>query len=75
MTESAVACQSGNARAFLGLPSHQRIRAIRSERWVPSHPRVQKAIQVLEQILDHPRATRMPSIVYFLATPEWARRC
>ena len=55
MTRERVACQSGNARDP-GLPSHQRIRAIRSERWV-SHPRAQKAIQVLELILDHPRTS------------------
>jgi len=46
---------------LLGLSAQQRIRAIRSERWV-SYPRVQKTIQILEQILDHPRKTRMPSI-------------
>ena len=33
---------------LLALSAHQRIRAIRSERWV-SYPRVQKAIQVFEQ--------------------------
>ncbi len=49
---------------LLDLPAHQRIRAIRSERWV-SYPRVQKAIQLLEQILDHPRMTRIPSIAIF----------
>ncbi len=46
---------------LLALSAQQRIRAIRSERWV-SYPRVQRATQILEQILDHPRATRMPSI-------------
>ena len=49
---------------LLDLPAQQRIRAIRSERWV-SYPRVQKAIQILDQILDHPRTTRMPSIAIF----------
>ncbi len=49
---------------LLALPAQQRIRAIRSERWV-SYPRVQKAIQILERILDHPRTTRMPSIAIF----------
>src|ERR1700733_13304912 len=52
MTESASHVSPATLE-LLGLPSHQRIRAIRSERWV-SHPRVQKAIQLLEQILDHP---------------------
>ena len=63
MTESASHVSPATLE-LLGLPSHQRIRAIRSERWV-SHPRVQKAIQILEQILDHPRTTRMPSIAIF----------
>jgi type II secretory pathway predicted ATPase ExeA len=63
MTESASHVSPATLE-LLGLPSHQRIRAIRSERWV-SHPRVPKAIQVLEQILDHPRTTRMPSIAIF----------
>ena len=49
---------------LLGLSAQQRIRAIRSERWV-SYPRVQKTLQILEQILDHPRTTRMPSIAIF----------
>lgn len=49
---------------LLGLPAQQRIRAIRSERWV-GYPRVQKTIQILDQILDHPRTTRMPSIAIF----------
>jgi hypothetical protein len=49
---------------LLNLPAQQRIRAVRSERWV-SYPMVQKAIQILDQILDHPRTTRMPSIAIF----------
>jgi hypothetical protein len=49
---------------LLGLSAQQRIRAIRSERWV-SYPRVQKTLRILEQILDHPRTTRMPSIAIF----------
>ena len=49
---------------LLGLSAQQRIRAIRSERWV-SYPRVPKTLQILDQILDHPRTTRMPSIAIF----------
>jgi hypothetical protein len=49
---------------LLGLSAQQRIRAIRSERGV-SYPRVQKTLQILEQILDQPRTTRMPSIAIF----------
>jgi Bacterial TniB protein len=49
---------------LLILPAYDRVRAIRSERWV-SYPRVQKVTRVLEQVLDHPRTTRMPSIAIF----------
>jgi type II secretory pathway predicted ATPase ExeA len=49
---------------LLILPAHDRVRAIRSERWV-SYPRVQKVTRILEQVLDHPRTTRMPSIAIF----------
>ena len=49
---------------FPGLPALQRIRAMRSERWA-SFPRVQKAIQILEQMLDPSRTRRMPSIAVF----------
>ena len=30
-----------------------------------SYPGVRKTLQILEQILDHPRTTRMPSIAIF----------
>ena len=33
--------------------------------WVSFHPRVQETLQILEQILDQPRTTRMPSIAMF----------
>jgi type II secretory pathway predicted ATPase ExeA len=49
---------------LLILPAYDRVRAIRSERWV-SYPRVQKVTRILEQVLDHPRTTRMPSIAIF----------
>ena len=49
---------------LLILPAYDRVRAIRSERWV-SYPRVQMVTRVLEQVLDHPRTTRMPSIAIF----------
>jgi len=49
---------------LLGLSAQLRIRAIRSERWV-GYPRAQKAIHILEQILEHPRTTRMPSLAIF----------
>ena len=49
---------------LLGLSVQQRVRAIRSERWV-GYPRAQKAIHTLEQILEHPRTTRMPSVAIF----------
>src|SRR6202050_1541362 len=65
MAMSASASHANAATAeLLGLSAQQRIRAIRSERWV-SYPRVQKTLQILEQILDHPRTTRMPSIAIY----------
>jgi predicted ATPase len=65
MAMSASASHANAATTeLLGLSAQQRIRAIRSERWV-SYPRVQKTLQILEQILDHPRTTRMPSIAIF----------
>ena len=65
MGMSASASHANNATTeLLGLSAQQRIRAIRSERWV-GYPRVQKTLQILEQILDHPRTTRMPSIAIF----------
>jgi len=65
MAMSASASHANAATTeLLDLSALQRIRAIRSERWV-SYPRVQKTLQILEQILDHPRTTRMPSIAIF----------
>jgi type II secretory pathway predicted ATPase ExeA len=49
---------------LLILPAYDLVRAIRSERWV-SYPRVQKVTRILEQVLDHPQTTRMPSIAIF----------
>jgi Bacterial TniB protein len=65
MAMSASASHANAATTeLLGLSAQQRIRAIRSERWV-SYPRAQKTLQILEQILDHPRTTRTPSIAIF----------
>ena len=65
---AAISASASHANAttteLLGLSAQQRIRAIRSERWV-SYPRVQKTLQILDQILDYPRTTRMPSIAIF----------
>lgn len=49
---------------LLSLPKVQRIREIKSERWV-NYPRARQATHILERVLDHPRTTRMPSIAIF----------
>ena len=49
------------ATALLAEPTAERIRAMRSRRWV-LYPRAKQALDRLDTLLQHPRGTRMPSI-------------
>jgi len=52
------------AAALLTETDEQRIRAIRSRRWV-LYPRAKQALDRLSALLDHPRGTRMPSVAIY----------
>lgn len=55
---------TASATGLLSESNPNRIRAIRSERWV-HYPRAGQVLQVLNDLLDHPRSTRMPSIAVY----------
>ncbi|MGO9431566.1 TniB family NTP-binding protein [Rhodoblastus sp.] len=52
------------AATLLGEPALQRIEAIRSERWI-AYPRAKQALAILQQLVAHPRTTRMPSLAIY----------
>jgi len=58
--------------ALLGEADNQRIRAIRSRRWL-IYPRAKQVLDRLNLLVDHPRGTRMPRSP-FTGTAAWARR-
>jgi len=51
------------AAALLGEADNQRIRAIRSRRWL-IYPRAKQVLDRLNLLVDHPRGTRMPLAIY-----------
>lgn len=53
-----------SAAALLTETEAQRIRAIRSRRWLV-YPRAKQVLERLNQLLDHPRGTRMPSLAIY----------
>ncbi len=55
---------TSNAAALLAETDAQRIRAIRSRRWLV-YPRAKQVLERLNQLLDHPRGTRMPSLAIY----------
>ncbi len=55
---------TASAAALLAETDEQRIRAIRSRRWV-LYPRAKQALDRLNRLLDHPRGTRMPSVAIY----------
>ena len=55
---------TAGAAALLAEPKAGRIRAMRSRRWV-LYPRAKQALERLDGLLEHPRGTRMPSIVIY----------
>lgn len=55
---------TSNAAALLAETDAQRIRAIRSRRWL-IYPRAKQVLERLNQLLDHPRGTRMPSLAIY----------
>lgn len=52
------------AAALLGEADNQRIRAIRSRRWLV-YPRAKQVLDRLNLLVDHPRGTRMPSLAIY----------
>jgi len=50
--------------ALLGEADNQRIRAIRSRRWL-IYPRAKQVLDRLNLLVDHPRGTRMPSLAIY----------
>ncbi len=59
-----IAHLTASAAALLPEPNAERIRAIRSRRWV-LYPRAKQALERLEALLEHPRGTRMPSVAIY----------
>lgn len=55
---------TANAASLLSEPNAGRIRAIKSRRWV-LYPRAKQTLDRLEELLEHPRGTRMPSIAIY----------
>ncbi|TCR78687.1 TniB family NTP-binding protein [Rhizobium sp. BK376] len=55
---------TANAAALLGEAGKQRVRAIRSRRWLV-YPRAKQVLDRLNFLVDHPRGTRMPSIAIY----------
>nr|WP_307959316.1 TniB family NTP-binding protein [Sinorhizobium medicae] len=55
---------TASAAVLLAETDEQRIRAIRSRRWV-LYPRAKQALDRLNRLLDHPRGTRMPSVAIY----------
>ncbi len=61
---SEISHLTSNAAALLAETDAQRIRAIRSRRWL-IYPRAKQMLERLNQLLDHPRGTRMPSLAIY----------
>ena len=61
---SEISHLTSNAAALLAQTDAQRIRAIRSRRWLV-YPRAKQVLERLNQLLDHPRGTRMPSLAIY----------
>ena len=55
---------TASAAALIAEADEQRIRAIRSRRWLV-YPRAKQVLERLNLLLDHPRGTRMPSIAIY----------
>jgi len=55
---------TASAAALLAEADEQRIRAIRSRRWLV-YPRAKQVLERLNRLLDHPRGTRMPSVAIY----------
>jgi predicted ATPase len=55
---------TANAASLLSEANAGRIRAIKSRRWV-LYPRAKQTLDRLEELLEHPRGTRMPSIAIY----------
>jgi hypothetical protein len=62
-----------SAAALLDRSNSDRITAIREERWI-TYPRARRSLEVLDELLERPRTTRMPSIAIY-ADAAWARPC
>ena len=76
MAMSASASHANAATTeLLGLSAQQRIRAIRSERWVSYPRRCRKRSKILEQILDHPRTDAYALDRDLRRLWGWARPC
>jgi len=61
---SEISHLTSNAAALLAETDAQRIRAIGSRRWL-IYPRAKQVLERLNQLLDHPRGTRMPSLAIY----------
>lgn len=55
---------TASAGALLGETDKQRVRAIRSRRWLV-YPRAKQVLDRLNLLVDHPRGMRMPSIAIY----------
>jgi hypothetical protein len=53
-----------SAASLLDRSDSERITAIREERWI-TYPRARRSLEVLDELLDRPRTTRMPSIAIY----------
>lgn len=53
-----------SAASRLDRSDSDRITAIREERWI-TYPRAYRSLEVLDELLDRPRTTRMPSIAIY----------
>lgn len=51
-----------NARAAVALPDKERFHYIQNPRWI-GYTRAQQILQMLEDLLDHPRTHRMPNLL------------
>jgi hypothetical protein len=53
-----------SAASLLTRPDADRIAAIREERWI-TYPRARLSLELLDDLLDRPRTTRMPSLAIY----------
>ena len=53
-----------SSASLLGRSDSDRIMAIREERWI-TYPRARRSLEVLDDLLERPRTTRMPSIAIY----------